>query len=191
MEENKKTSGASMYGAKFISPETIIDQIELGNGMKIADFGCGTGYFTFPMAKKASPDGVVWALDVLPQKIETVESQAKLSGITNIITKRVNLENEKGSTLPKESIDWVILVNMLFQNGDKDAVLTEAKRVLKKTGKILLIEWDEKNLLIGPKEELKISKEEMIKMIEKNNLETVKEIEASNFHYGFVLKNKK
>jgi ubiquinone/menaquinone biosynthesis C-methylase UbiE len=188
MEENKKTSGASMYGVKFINPETIIDQLEFANGMRIADFGCGTGYFTFPMAKKVSPDGMVWALDVLPQKIETVESQAKLSGVTNIITKRVNLENEKGSTLSKESVDWVILVNMLFQNSNKDAIFSEAKRVLKKNGKILLIEWDEKDFLIGPEKKLKVSKEEMLGIVKKNSLEVIKDIETSNFHYGFILK---
>jgi ubiquinone/menaquinone biosynthesis C-methylase UbiE len=191
MEENKKISGASMYGVKFISPETIIDQLEFKNGMKIADFGCGTGYFTFPMAKKVSPDGIVWALDVLPQKIESVESQAKLSGITNIITKRVNLENEKGSGLPKDSADWVVLVNMLFQNSSKDNILAEAKRVLKKAGSILLIEWDEKNLPIGPEGNLRISKKEMLEIIKKNNLRILGEIEASNFHYGLILRKQK
>jgi ubiquinone/menaquinone biosynthesis C-methylase UbiE len=191
MEENKKTSSASMHGARFINPEIIIDQLGFENGMKVADFGCGTGYFTFPMAKKVGPDGMVWALDVLPQKIETVESQARLSGITNIITKRVSLENEKGSALPGESADWVILVNMLFQNSNKGAIFTEAKRVLKKDGRILLVEWDEKDLLIGPERSLKISKEEMLKIIKKNNLDVIKDIEASNFHYGFILKNKK
>ncbi|HPN72338.1 MAG TPA: 50S ribosomal protein L11 methyltransferase, partial [Saprospiraceae bacterium] len=118
-------------------------------GKNVFDFGCGTGYFVFPIAKRVSPHGTIWALDILKQKIEIIESQAKLSGITNIIAKRANLEKEKGSSLPKESIDWVIMVNMLFQNDDKNSILTEAKRVLKKSGKILLVEWNEKNLLIG------------------------------------------
>jgi len=191
MDKNKKIAGASMLGARFIDPECIISRLDFRNGMKIANFGCGTGYFAFPIAKKVGPDGTVWALDVLPQKIESVESQAKLSGVTNIITKRVNLENEKGSGLLKESADWVILVNMLFQNSNKDAVLAETKRVLKKTGKILLIEWEEKELLIGPKKDLKISKQEMFGIAKKNNLEIASEIEASNFHYGLILKKQR
>lgn len=191
MKENKKTSSASMYGARFINPEIIIDQLGFENGMKVANFGCGTGYFTFPIAKKIGPDGTVWALDVLPQKIEAVESQAKLSGVTNIVTRRVNLENEKGSGLPKESVDWVILVNMLFQNSNKDAILAEVRRVLKKTGRILLIEWGEKDLLIGPKKDVKISKQEMLEIARKNNLEISSEIEASNFHYGLILKKQR
>jgi len=191
MKENKKTVGFSMLGTKFINPEEIIDRLGFKNGMKIADFGCGTGYFVFPIAKRVSPHGTIWALDILKQKIEIIESQAKLSGITNIIAKRANLEKEKGSSLPKESIDWVIMVNMLFQNDDKNSILTEAKRVLKKSGKILLVEWNEKNLLIGPDKKLKISKDKLINILEKNNLMISDEIEVSNFHYGLILKKQK
>jgi len=180
-----------MYGARFINPEIIIDQLGFENGMKVANFGCGTGYFAFPIAKKIGPDGMVWALDVLPQKIEVIESQAKLLGVTNIIAKRVNLEKEKGSGLPKESADWAILVNMLFQNNNKDAILAETKRVLKKTGNILLIEWDVRDALFGPKKDIKISKKEMLEIARKNNLEVLKEIEASNFHYGLILKKQR
>jgi ubiquinone/menaquinone biosynthesis C-methylase UbiE len=190
-KESKKIFGASMYGARFIDPEGIINQLEFKNGMKVANFGCGTGYFAFPIAKKVSPDGLVWAMDVLPQKIEVVESQAKLVGITNVITKRVSLEKEKGSGLPRESADWVILVNMLFQNSDKDAILAEVKRVLKKTGKILLIEWSEKNMLFGPEKDIKVSKKEMLEILRKNGLEVSSEIEPSNFHYGLILKKQR
>jgi ubiquinone/menaquinone biosynthesis C-methylase UbiE len=191
MEKNRKSASVSMLGAKFIDPEGIISRLGFENGMRIANFGCGTGYFSFSIAKKVGPDGIVWALDVLPQKIEVVESQAKLLGITNIITKRVNLENEKGSGLSKESADWVILVNMLFQNSNKDAILAETKRVLKNTGKILLIEWDGKNMFFGPKKDIKISKREMLEIARKNNLEVASEIETSNFHYGLILKKQR
>jgi translation initiation factor IF-2 len=45
--------------------------------------------------------------------------------------------------LQKESIDWVILVNMLFQNNNesKKKIMQEAKRVLKKGGNILVIDY--------------------------------------------------
>lgn len=191
MEKNKKTSSFSMLGTKFINPEEIINQLEFENGMRVADFGCGTGYFAFPIAKKIGPDGIIWALDVLGQKIEAIESQAKLSGITNIIAKRVNLENEKGSGLLKESADWVVIVNMLFQNNDKKSIFAEAKRILKKTGKILLVEWNEKNLPIGPDKKLKISKAKIMETLKKNDLKVLDEIEVSNFHYGLILKKQR
>lgn len=187
MEENKKISAVSTLGAKFINPDDVIGKLEFRDGMKVANFGCGTGYFTIPVAKKVGSDGNVFAIDVRAEKLEVVESQAKLFGITNITSRRANLEKEKGSGLPDASMDWIIIANMLFQNNDKDLVLAEAKRALKESGKILIIEWNEKDFPIGPNKKIKISKEEMIKIAEKNNLKVTKEVEVSNFHYGLIL----
>lgn len=187
MDDNKKTSSVSMDGTKFINPEYIIEKLELGNGAKVAVFGCGTGYFAIPVAKIVAPDGIVFALDVRKEKLEVIESQAKLLGITNMVAQRANLESEKGSGLPDASADWVIMATMLFQNRDKNAIFSEAKRVLKKTGKILVVEWNEKDLPIGPEQKIKISKKEMLEIARKNGFNATHEMEASNFHYGLIL----
>jgi ubiquinone/menaquinone biosynthesis C-methylase UbiE len=191
MEKNKKTFAASTLGVKFINPEDVIASLDFRNGMKVANFGCGTGYFAIPVAKKIGPDGTVFALDVRAEKLEVVESQAKLFGLTNITARRANLEIEKGSELPDASMDWVIIANMLFQNSNKNAILSEAKRVLKKKGKILVVEWNEKDFPIGPSNKIKISREEMAKIAGKNNLKIAREVEASNFHYGLILEKQK
>lgn len=174
-------------GAKFIDPVKLSNELEFNPGMKIADFGCGTGYFVFPLAKKVGEEGVVYALDVLKEKLETVESQAKLQGLTNIVTSRVNLEKEGGSKLENESVDWVVLVNMLFQNSNKDIIIAEAKRVLKKGGKMLVIEWGEHDSSIGPDGKLKISKEALAEIVQKNDLTVSQDLPVGDFHYGLVL----
>ncbi|HRZ95741.1 MAG TPA: class I SAM-dependent methyltransferase [Candidatus Moranbacteria bacterium] len=187
MDKNKKLSKAIEYGSKFIAPEVIIESLDFENGMQVANFGCGTGYFAVPIAKKICPDGIVYALDVRREKLEVIESRARIEGITNIMTKKANLEAEKGSGLRNGSVDWVVAVNMLFQNSGKDRILLEAERILGKKGKMLIIEWEEKDLPIGPDRKNKISKKDLIKIAQKNKLKIVKEIEASNFHYGLVL----
>jgi ubiquinone/menaquinone biosynthesis C-methylase UbiE len=185
MQTNKTNN--STFGLKFINPDEVIAQMELLPTDVVADFGCGTGYFTFPIAKETTEGGKVYALDILPQKLETIESQAKLLGFTDIITQRVNVEKIGGSKLEAESIDWVLLVDILFQNNNKDEIFSEAKRVLKNGGKILIIEWNLYDSSIGPEQKLKISKEEMLEIIQKNSLTVLKEITAGDFHYGFVL----
>lgn len=187
--ENKINSEDSQKESslKFIDPDKIISQLDFQSGMKIADFGSGTGYFTFPLAKKVGEQGVVYALDILKEKLETVESEAKLLGLTNINIKRVNLEKKGGSGLPDDSSDWVILVNMLFQNKDKGLIIEEAKRVLKNQGKILVIEWNGYATSIGPDKSLRISQEEIEELANKSGLGVLKKIEVSDFHYGIVL----
>jgi ubiquinone/menaquinone biosynthesis C-methylase UbiE len=176
-------------GAKFLNPEKIVEGMDIKPGMIIADFGCGTGYFSFPLAKKVAKGGMVYAIDILTSKLETVASQAKLNGLHNITTRHANLEIAEGSKLQKESVDWVILVNMLFQNNNegKKKIMQEAKRVLKKGGNILLIEWDKNQLSIGPDDALRVSKEEMTRMAREYGLGIATEITVSDFHYGLIL----
>lgn len=173
---------------KFIDPLAILGQLEIEKGIKVADFGCGTGYFSLPIARKIGDEGVVYALDILPEKLEVVESQAKIGGIANIVARRVNLENKEGSRLEKDSMDWVIMKDVLFQNQKgKEQILEEAKRVLKPGGKVLLIEWKKEDTAIGPDNKIRISKEEISKLIEESGMRILKEVAAGNFHYCLVL----
>ncbi len=182
----KKTNEAS-FGVKFMNPEEVVAQIGIQPKNIVADFGCGTGYFTFPIAKKITTEGKIYAFDILPQKLETVESQAKLSGLANIVTKRANLEKIGGSKLEAGSVDWVILVDILFQNDNKDEIFNEAKRVLKDGGKILVVEWNHLDSSMGPQQKLRIPKADMLDIVNKNALTVIKDVSAGNFHYGFVL----
>lgn len=173
--------------AKFIDPRAIIEKLEMLAGSVVADFGCANGYFSLPVAEKIGEEGVVYCLDILPQCIETVESQAKTKGVTNIIAKRANIEKDGGSKLPDSSCDWVIVKNVLFMNNNKETILGEAKRVLKDDGKILVIEWNSDNYAMGPERELRIPKESLLDIVDKIGLILAKEIPVSDFHYGIVL----
>ncbi len=177
----------SFFTAKFIDPQNVIAQLDLKNDMTVADFGSGAGYFTLPIAKKIEDGGKVYALDVVPQKLEAVISKAKSQGLNNIMTKRVNLENKNGSGLEDGSIDFIIMKDMLFQNKNKSQIIEEARRILKAGGQILVIEWGTDNFSIGPEKSLRIYRESVIELAQKKGLKFLKEIKAGNFHYGLVL----
>jgi ubiquinone/menaquinone biosynthesis C-methylase UbiE len=186
MEEEKKEKDES-FGLKFINPRAVIDQLEIIVGMSVGDFGSGTGYFTFPLADKVEQGGCVYALDILKEKLEAIESEAKILRLSNIVTKRANLELAGGSKMESDSLDWVFLVTMLFQNKNKKTVLDEAVRVLKKKGKILVVEWNTLDFSFGPKKELRVPKEEMLILSQDSGLSILREIEISDFHYGIIL----
>jgi len=182
-----KTSERTPYPSGFLNPQKIISHLKILPGMKIAHFGCGTGFFTFPIAEKIGKNGTIYALDILEQKVEVIKSQVKLTGFHNIIAKRVNLEKKEGSKIEKESIDWVIIVNMLYQNNNKSHIIREAKRILKKNGHILLIDWNHLSNNIGPEKRSRVSKEELIKIARKHLLGIQKEIAVGDFHFGLIL----
>lgn len=180
MDNNKNELG------KFLDPSAIIAQLDVQTGNVVADFGCGPGYFSIPFAKSVGEDGKVYVLDVLPQALETVTSKAKNYGLTNIVANRVNLEKENGSKLEPSSVDWVILKDMLFQNQKKDIIIKEAWRVLKKGGKILLIEWNQDASVVGPDFKLRIRESDLKNMFLNAGFSIEKNIDAGDFHYAFI-----
>lgn len=185
----KKDSNAGPYLAKFTDPLSLLSEIGLEKGMKVAHFGCGSGYFTYAAAEKVGAEGKVWAFDILEQKLDLVKSQARILNFGNIIVQKANLEKKEGSGLPAESVDWVLVINMLFQNLKKSPVIGEAKRVLKKGGRILIVEWDASSKgSVGPEGKARVSREEIIKIIRKYGFEISKEVDAGNFHWGMVVK---
>lgn len=175
-------------GVKFMDPNMIISQLGLEKGITVADFGCGSGYFSLPIAEAIGTDGKIYALDVLPSALESVESRAKIMGLTNIIIKRVNLEKENGSKLEGDSLDWVILKDMLFQNSKKDIILAEAYRVIKPGGRMLVVEWNENDSSMGPAQQLRIKKEDMVDLIQTQKFAIEREVNAGNFNYAFVVR---
>lgn len=180
----------SPVGMTFVDPGQVIGSLDVAKGNNVADFGCGAGFFSFEFAKRVAPDGVVYALDVLPAALEAVASRAKTLGLTNVVTKRVNLEKENGSTLPPQSVNWVIVKDMLFQNQKKDVILREAARILKPGGHAVIIEWSPGESFVGPEKSLRHSPEEVRALAEASHLEIEKELPVGGFHYAFLVKKK-
>ncbi|NQV00783.1 MAG: class I SAM-dependent methyltransferase [Parcubacteria group bacterium] len=170
----------------FFKPEEILSQLDIRNNMIVADFGCGGGFFSIPIAKIVN-QGQVYALDVVKENLEAVKSKAELEEVINIKTVHCNLEISGSSKIDDDSIDLVILRNILFQSQKKIEIIKEAKRVLKSAGQLVLIEWI-KDSSLAPKQGWFISKEEVQQLTENEGLILDKELSMDNQHYGLVFK---
>ena len=172
----------------FVDPATTIRKLEIAPGMIVADFGCGAGYFTFEAAKAVGAEGKVYALDILTAALEAVASRTKVLGLQNVETKRVNLEKLGGSGLQPDSVDWVFLKDMLFQNNNKEVILQEILRVLKVGGKIFLMEWIPEDVPMGPEEGMRVSEEDTRALVEKIGFHPENNIPAGDFHYALIVR---
>lgn len=169
----------------FLNPQEVLNNLEIKEDMIAAEFGCGTGLFAIALAKKFKK-GKVYGLDVQEEKLSALKNRAKIEGLSNIETILCDLERPQGSTLQSESLDLVLVPNILFQAEDKNAIIEEAKRVVKKGGEILIIDWLKK-VPFGPKEGL-ISPEEVKKIAKEVGLKLKKEFSANAYHYGLIFK---
>lgn len=168
-----------------MKPDEVLDNIDIQSGMQVADFGCGAGYFTIPLAMRVGKEGLVHAIDVQDGALESVRGRAKMHFLMNIETIRANLEKEGGSGLKDDSVDMVILANILFQSRLKDAILKEAGRILKKTGSIVFIEWQD-GVAFGPSAAYRVTKDQLKEIAKDAGLVLAKEFSAGSSHYGLV-----
>ena len=99
-------------------------------GHTFLDYGCGTGSFTIPAARIIGNQGKVYALDCFPRQLEMVTEQSQKEGLGNIET--ILASSHTG--LPDESIDTVWMCDVLHEIKERQSLMTELHRVLKKDG---------------------------------------------------------
>lgn len=165
----------------------IVGEFGFSEGMKVADFGCGSGEFAIAIAKVVGESGLVNAVDIIESRLESVRAKAKSAGLNNIQTIRSNLEVVGGSGIENDSQDAAVLANILFQNPNKENILRESHRVLKPDGQLIVIEW-KKGAGGGAPEELRTSEEEMKVLVEGQGFKLERTIDAGAFHYGLIFR---
>jgi ubiquinone/menaquinone biosynthesis C-methylase UbiE len=186
-------NGKSMRSLKIsggnilLDPYLIFEQSGLGSGMKIADLGCGAaGHFVIPAAKIVGERGTVFAVDLLKSVLEAVKSRAKLEEVANIEYVWSNLEIYGATKITPESLDFVLLANTIWQIKKREEVFREAARLIKKGGKIMVVEWEMREAPLGPLPERRINKDFVRELARSNGLIEIKEFKAGPYHYGLI-----
>ncbi len=172
----------------FLQPERMIPRLEVRPGMQVADFGCGSGHFSIPLARSVGELGKVFSIDVQKQSIDLIKSRANLEHLLQIETIWADLEGPQGSHLHENSIDFVVVSNILFQVERKDNVINEAYRILKPGGCLVMIEWDDTPFPAGPAPELRIAKKTARLLAEGSHFTMEKEFDAGSHHYGLLFR---
>ena len=116
-----------------IKKEIIRSGIKEGN--HVLDYGCGPGFVTIPSAKIVGSQGMIYALDIHPAVIKIIEKKVNKHKLKNVKT----IISNNGTGLPDESIDIVLLFNVIFMIKDKEKLIDELHRILKKDGIISIV----------------------------------------------------
>ena len=186
----------------FLDPDSVVGKFGLSEGMRVADLGCGAGYFTILLAQKVGSSGKVYALDVVESALDSVRAKANALGLNNIETIRTNLEILGSSSLLDESQDFSLLANVLFQSNKKADIIREGKRILKSGGELVIIDWKKNagamsNGLsagqagrqgFGPPDSLRPDISEVHGLAEKENFIFEHQIDVGQFHFGLMFK---
>lgn len=116
------------YSEHLIQP--ILNEAGIKEGDIILDFGCGPGGYTLLAAKITGEKGKVYGLDIQPLAGKKLNSYAAKSGIGNIQF----INSDCDTDLDDESIDVILFYDTYHMLSEKEKVLKELNRVLKKDG---------------------------------------------------------
>jgi len=172
----------------FVKPETVVRVLDILPGMKVADFGAGPGFYTIPIARRVGPPGKVYALDIRKEVLEIIRSKAQGERLFNIETLRANLEAKEGSHLKENSMDLVMISNILFQIENKKNLAEEAFRIIKPSGRVVMVEWDENKKSFGPSLVHRVNRQAAEEFFLKAGFAFEKEFDAGENHYGLIFK---
>jgi len=109
--------------------ERVAKEGRLGN---LAEFGCGTGFYTHVLAGKA--DSVV-ATDVSPGMLEVAKDQLSATNVT------FQVEDCQATSFPDGVFDTAF-ISLVIHFTEPDKTLAEMHRILKSGGTLILVNLD-------------------------------------------------
>jgi len=114
---------------------------QLQPGEVVLDLGSGGGIDVLLSAKRVSPGGKAYGLDMTDEMLALARENQKKAGVQNVEFLKGEIEN---IPLPDHSVDVVISNCVINLSADKDRVIAEAFRVLRPGGRLpqsLAAEW--------------------------------------------------
>lgn len=177
-------------GNILLDVNLILSKIQVSDNMKLGDFGCGSsGHFVFPVAdllNKKGKSGKIYAVDILRTVLETIRRKAKQENYKNIEIIWSDLEIFGATKIESCSIDFGFLLNTLYQSRNRIEILREVARMLKKNAKLLIVDWKDSDLPLGPPKNERV-KEDMLKAAcAKLGLKLDEEFIPGPHHFGLI-----
>ena len=164
-------------------PEKILSAIGAGPGMVFVDVGCGDGYFALPAARKAGPQGRVYANDIDAGAIERLSVQAKKEGLGNLIAEVKAAEE----TVACEGCADVVFFGIdLHDFKDPQAVLRNAQKMLHPSGLLVDLDWKDQPMPIGPPASKRFSLEKACDLIVSAGFGILSAQDSGPYHYLII-----
>jgi ubiquinone/menaquinone biosynthesis C-methylase UbiE len=179
-----------MEEGSFLNPSTAVQAAGIHEGMHVADLGAGSGFFTRAAARAVGEGGVVWSVDLNRDLLSRIKNFAIAEDLHNVEVMHGDVEIVGGSNLPAESFDFCITANVLFSAAKKGECVAEIRRLLKKSGRALVVDWSGTYGGLGPSKEHVVTAAQAQKLFETHGFALIGSVPAGEYHWGLVVRKK-
>lgn len=180
---SKKPVAAGKSSFDLINPSDFFSNITISPGAHVLDAACGAGRYSIEISKLLDDKGLIHAVDLWDEGIESLKDTIRGKGLSNInaakadITKHIPLENE--------SVDLCLMATILHDLSpeEQDATLKEIARVLRPGGVLAVVEFKKINRGPGPPVHIRISEQEAEEKIKGYGFSRTHGAEIGEFNY--------
>jgi ubiquinone/menaquinone biosynthesis C-methylase UbiE len=123
--------------SEWQQPDRVMDALGIADGFRVADVGAGGGWFTIRLARRVGPHGRVYAEDIQPEMIVSIEQRVKREDLRNVVTTSGTASDPK---LPK-GLNAVLMVDTYPQIREPIAVLKIISASLAPNGKLGIVDF--------------------------------------------------
>ena len=153
---------------------------------RVADIGCGPGYFTIPLAK-ALVEGRLYALDIENEMLDACRervAQARMGNVEILKCDEFDFPLETGS------LDGIYLAFVIQQSPDKPRFLKAVRQLLRPRGWGTILEWYRKETETGPPLERRVDPEQMEELVKSAGFRYLGWRNLNDDQYMMTLRNR-
>jgi ubiquinone/menaquinone biosynthesis C-methylase UbiE len=166
-------------------PERIMDALRMAEGDKVADVGAGGGWFTLRLARRVGPNGLVYAEDINPQMIESINRRVEREGLTNVST---TLGTKDDPLLPANALHAVLIVGSYhyIQLGNPVGLLGHVRAALRPRGRLGIVDFRRDGSGPGPPFEERVDPDAIVRDAMQAGLTLVSREDFLRYQYLLV-----
>jgi len=178
-------------GTALLDPYILLEHAGVQAGMRVADFGCGrTGHVAFPTAHLVGERGMVYAVDIVQEYLENIRSRSRSERYGNVQAIWADIEKANGVPIPSRTLDTVLFVSVIWMLRDAATALSEAARVLKPGGTLVIVEWLKPLGTLGPAADALIRPSSLGKLAAVAGFTTIDNMKIGEYHYCALFRNR-
>ena len=164
-----------------IPPDYIWSRLNMHKPEVLVDIGAGTGFFSIQFLNFAK-DAIIFACDTSQTMLEWMQENVcpEYPGIVPVKMKEKSVPLEDGVA------DLVYMLNLHHELDEPGAILAEAFRVLKKQGKLFIVDWKKQDMSEGPPSRIRYLPGQIAEQLKEADFKDIHIFEEMPKHYLLV-----